>query len=735
MGSQGSDQDIRDLYLRNAPSVGGDEIWEAVQSRFPASAFLPKRASAPKRRTGLHVAVYASVAVVLVAAVAVGGIVAAQYLGRPQFVLAITDDNVVGAGAQSGQWERLPLTAEGEDPAVSSILVDPDTPSTLYATTKAGIYRSTNAGTNWTLILEGNGSVVLAPSMPSRLYALTDAGLFRSDDSGTNWTQLNGAGLLAEDRTGIYGQLALVLANQPDTLFAVSESAVWSPFYLYRSTDAGNSWQRTDVEVSDGVGNMDVFRVRGGVVADPQHASTIYALIGSDANKGGDGHVYHVAKTTDAGAAWTDLAPAEWDVPVVGLSVDPHDPNIVWAIQNGLSDGEHSVIRRSTDGGATWEKVELEGTANRIMSIVFDPQSANTLYAYNGGTSYWDGTLHRSTDGGATWENIGENIPGWLETASLVPDPAPGGALYAATEGGLFKWMPTTQAVTTTSTAALPPTTSTTVPVAMSKAEIAQWKTDAIAFNDRFYGAWPDADATFTQFADDAAFYDPSNGDFLIEGKKAANRLIVDTIWPPWVPEPANHAPVGTLEVFGFRNGQVTRYEEWFWAATLEMLGYGVFAPGKGGSEQLQKIADRYVAAWSSGDKARIAALYNKDATFSDTMRGLHAQGPGDIAELAGKRFGSAGKTAFEVIDLYVQTNGPDPPTEQLPKQGAIIGVGIHYRCNLVMDGKSATVEGLTTFELGTRQGSTFAPDPNGLITREEVFYDADSLLASGLVR
>jgi SnoaL-like domain len=322
----------------------------------------------------------------------------------------------------------------------------------------------------------------------------------------------------------------------------------------------------------------------------------------------------------------------------------------------------------------------------------------------------------------------------------------------------------TTQAVTTTSITAPPPTTSVSVPAAMSKAEIARWKTDAIAFNDRFYGAWPDADATFTQFTDDAAFYDPSNGDFLIEGKKAvvdinrgffnyfpdikvhqkamylsadgaANRLIVDTIWPPWVPEPANHAPVGTLEVFGFRNGLVTRYEEWFWAATLEMLGYGVFTPAGSGSERLQEIADRYLAAWASGDKARIAALYNKDATFSDSMRGLQAQGPAAIAQLGDKRFGSAGKITFEIIDLCVQTNGPDPPTKQLPAQGAIIGVGIHYRCNLVIHGKPSTVEGLTTFELGTRQGSRFAPDPNGLITREEVFYDADSLLASGLMR
>ena len=123
------------------------------------------------------------------------------------------------------------------------------------------------------------------------------------------------------------------------------------------------------------------------------------------------------------------------------------------------------------------------------------------------------------------------------------------------------------------------------------------------------------------------------------------------------------------------------------------------------------------------------------DAVFSDTMLGLQAQGPAAISELSDKRFGSASKVTFEIIDLYAQTNGYTPPTEQLPENGDIIGVGIHYRCSLVVNGKSTTVEGLTTFELGTRQGKSFATDPNGLITREEVFYEADSLLASGLVR
>jgi hypothetical protein len=319
----------------------------------------------------------------------------------------------------------------------------------------------------------------------------------------------------------------------------------------------------------------------------------------------------------------------------------------------------------------------------------------------------------------------------------------------------------TAQAVTTT-TQAVTNTVEALVP--MSAAGIGQWKTDAVAFADGFYGQYGDAKATFPEFADDVTFYDPCDGDFLTVGKEPIASMIRDLstgipdfgaevegiflsaggaacqvaeakLWPPWLAEPADHPPARLMQVFRFEDGLVASWDLMFAAATLEMVEVAVFAPGKGGSEHLQEIADRYLAAWASGDKGRIAALYRTDATFSDTALGLQAQGADAIAELGEKRFGAGSPVSFEVIDFWVQTNGPAPPTDELPEDGAIIGVGIHYRSNLVVDGTPSTVEGLTTFELGTRVGNAFDPDPNGLITREEVFYDADSLLASGLVR
>lgn len=59
-----------------------------------------------------------------------------------------------------------------------------------------------------------------------------------------------------------------------------------------------------------------------------------------------------------------------------------------------------------------------------------------------------------------------------------------------------------------------------------------------------------------------------------------------------------------------------------------------------------------------------------------------------------------------------------------------MIAVGLHYRVSSPST-EFTSFESLATNELGTRQADGFTPHPKGLITREEVFHNPDSLAAS----
>jgi len=298
---------------------------------------------------------------------------------------------------------------------------------------------------------------------------------------------------------------------------------------------------------------------------------------------------------------------------------------------------------------------------------------------------------------------------------------------------------------------------------ALSGADVAKLKNEAEVFADAFFDEFGNPQCTFPWLAEDAVFYDPSDGDWTNRGKDRIVYLFhrffsafpelaahpqgmflsadgvalpeaLEGLWPRQ-PEPPDHPPVEDMHIVHLKDGLVTNLDVWFSPATLEMVELAAFGPGQNGLEMCQQIVDRYVGAWTSGDEGQVAALYRDDAVFLDSVLGTRAEGPASIAELAEERFGPGKNETVEVVDLYVQTNGSNRPTATRPENGTIIAVGIHYCWTAVIDGVSRSLEGLTTFELGTRQLQSFDFDPNGLIVLDEFFYDPDSLLASGLLR
>src|SRR5262252_5789395 len=100
------------------------------------------------------------------------------------------------------------------NPLVFTLAIDPTTPTTLYAgTTGNGVFKSTDGGSSWSVVNAGLAnlavrSLAMDPTTPTTLYAGTEAGVFKSASGGSSWSALN---------TGLANPFVLVLALSPTT--------------------------------------------------------------------------------------------------------------------------------------------------------------------------------------------------------------------------------------------------------------------------------------------------------------------------------------------------------------------------------------------------------------------------------------------------------------------------------------------------------------------------------------
>ncbi len=125
-----------------------------------------------------------------------------------------------------------------------------------------GVYKSTDGGKTWTHVLDkgpeiGASDLALAVGNPGTLFAGVwqahrppwttyaplegpGGGLYRTTDAGANWTQLKGNGL----PDGDWGRVGVAVSADGRRVYALIEAGKKSG--LYRSDDGGNTWARTN---------------------------------------------------------------------------------------------------------------------------------------------------------------------------------------------------------------------------------------------------------------------------------------------------------------------------------------------------------------------------------------------------------------------------------------------------------------------------------------------------------
>lgn len=163
------------------------------------------------------------------------------------------------------------------------VVVDPATPSTVYAATNQGVQKSVNGGANWVarnggLPTQSVLDLAINPSSPSVLWVTADTNGLGTYRPYKTTAAAEGVSAWSEQGSGTINSSTLAVAvspTAPDTVY-VGGFAVW------KQSTSGGAWSPLGA-VSAGAGVASVVQA---LAVDPASASIVYAGTGSSGASG-----------------------------------------------------------------------------------------------------------------------------------------------------------------------------------------------------------------------------------------------------------------------------------------------------------------------------------------------------------------------------------------------------------------------------------------------------------------
>ncbi len=329
-------------------------------------------------------------------------------------------------GADGGVWKSTddgnswtPIGDSLPTTSVGALAVDPKNDQVLYvgmgesnfanhSRYGLGLAKTSDGGKSWEVFgveaFAGRciSRIEIDPKNPKILYATTThaggmpirngarghplakgpLGLFRSTDAGRTWQKI-GKGLPNLSAT----DLALDPKNPKNLFVAIGHIFGDARNGLYRSTDGGLSFKKLSIGLpSSGIGRVSV-------ALSPSQPKRVYAnFVRAASSTGGGASTLGFYRSDDGGISWTRKslgnfqASYGWYLSV--LRVHPTKPDTVFV--GGFT------MRRSTNGGSSWRSV----TPPHVDLHAIEWDAAGRLLAGD------DGGLHRSSNLGASWSSL-----------------------------------------------------------------------------------------------------------------------------------------------------------------------------------------------------------------------------------------------------------------------------------------------------------------------------------------
>lgn len=355
------------------------------------------------------------------------------------FAVAAAAQTINPALYSGMKWRMAGTFRAGRTVAVSGNAAQLDT--YYMGAVDGGVWKSNNDGTTWEPIFDHEpvasiGAIAVAPSDPNIIYVGTGEADPRSQFSeGAGMFKSTDAGAtwtrIGLEKTKQIGRI-VVDPHDPNRVLVAALGNVYAATPqrgVYRSSDGGQTWTKV-LFTDDNTGAIDLSM-------DPENPQVIYAALWAtrrppwtvypSSHEPGSG----LYKSTDGGSTWTHLTqglPA--DPGRIGVAVAPTDSNRVYAmVDAGAHEGG---FYRSDDAGASWKLMDTDkriwGRGWYFESITVDPKDENSVYAIN--TS-----VYRTTDGGENF-TLFRGAPGGDDYHQLWINPSDNSRMALASDQG-----------------------------------------------------------------------------------------------------------------------------------------------------------------------------------------------------------------------------------------------------------------------------------------------------------
>lgn len=378
------------------------------------------------------------------------------------------DSQIVYAGIESlgvyrsndgGSSWAGPLTTGFTVPAfffINQLAVDPADSTHVFAATSAGIFRSVNSGSNWTLV-DGSpcSSIDFKPGASSQMIAMSGLGLvLESSDNGATWgpmgieLQSNG---LPKARYAAGPVTRLLYASS----FGMSISGELPHTHSNRNTGIGSAATVSRiVKANDGTVYVGMDADWGSLYRrgnpDYQYAGFYWSLLqaitglrqttGLSVSATNSNVIFFVnrgnelIRTTDGAQTWSPPHPqftsGSASDYITDVQIAPDNPQVAYVTRT------ETGVWRTTNGGTTF--TQLTNSPHYVAAVGVHPANSAMLYAA-GGPDNGSG-IYKSTDGGATWtEQLAPSAVSHLSYNSFVFHPTDANTVFALGFGGVQK--------------------------------------------------------------------------------------------------------------------------------------------------------------------------------------------------------------------------------------------------------------------------------------------------------